>query len=93
MSNKLAFAIAVFATASMSLVVSSDTGSAQGGGIGTGPVGTLCADDIKAHCAALTHGAGAVRDCLEQNRSKVSDACRNALDTTGGGRAMRPQSR
>jgi hypothetical protein len=54
--------------------------------VGTGPVATQCAAEIKQHCANKTHGAGEVRACLEAHKSDVSPACRQALDTTGGGR-------
>ena len=50
-----------------------------------GPVMTQCAAEITQHCADKEHGAGAVRACLEENRTKLSSACQQALDTTGGG--------
>ena len=52
----------------------------------TGPVMEACNDDIANYCADKVHGNGEIRDCLEENRDKVSDACKTALDTTGGGR-------
>lgn len=94
MSKHLAIALVAFAI-SWSVVAGPVTawaqgaGGAAGGGAGTGPVGTICEKDIKAYCAGLQHGAGAVRSCLEENRSKVSPDCRAALDTTGGGRMAR----
>ncbi len=51
-----------------------------------GPVATACADEITKFCADKEHGQGEVRACLEANKDKVSDACKTALDTTGGGR-------
>jgi hypothetical protein len=85
MSKPLAIAFAIFAATSWTSLVGSSA-LAQGGGVGTGPVGTICDKDIKTYCSDLKHGAGAVRSCLEENRAKVSQDCRTALDTTGGGR-------
>jgi hypothetical protein len=50
-----------------------------------GPVATSCTNDIAKLCAGKPHD-GSVRICLETNCAKVSSACKNALDTTGGGR-------
>jgi len=50
-----------------------------------GPVMTQCASEIAQYCADKDHGAGAVRACLEENRTKLSSSCQQALDTTGGG--------
>jgi hypothetical protein len=86
MSKPLAIAFAILAATSWSSLAGSVSALAQGGGVGTGPVGTICDKDIKTYCADLKHGAGAVRSCLEENRAKVSQDCRTALDTTGGGR-------
>ena len=52
----------------------------------SGPVATKCAKDIQAYCAGKGHGSRQTRTCLEANRDKVSAECRQALDTTGGGR-------
>jgi hypothetical protein len=86
MSKPFAIAFAILAATSWSSLASAQ---AQGGGVGNGPVGTICDKDIKTYCADLKHGAGAVRSCLEENRAKVSQDCRAALDTTGGGRMAR----
>ena len=53
---------------------------------GTGPVAAACQQDIEKLCSGKEHGAGAVRDCLESNKAKVSAACATALNSTGGGR-------
>ena len=58
----------------------------RGQGMGTGPVATACKAEIADKCAGKQHGNRAVRACLEANRSSLSDACKTALDTTGGGR-------
>ncbi|NNJ76665.1 MAG: hypothetical protein HKP56_16075 [Anderseniella sp.] len=50
-----------------------------------GPVMSQCASEIAQYCADKDHGAGAVRTCLEENRTNLSSSCRQALDTTGGG--------
>lgn len=55
----------------------------------TGPVAKACAADIQKLCPNKGHGQGQTRQCLEDNRDKVSAACRQALDTTGGGRGRR----
>lgn len=55
---------------------------------GGGPVGRSCADDLAAHCAGVPHGGMKARNCLEENRARLSAACRRALDTTGGGRGL-----
>ena len=54
-----------------------------------GPVATACKDDIAKLCANLPHN-GSVRACLTKHESEVSPACKQALNTTGGGR-MRKQ--
>ena len=54
----------------------------------SGPVATACKDDIPQFCAGKEHGPPehAVRTCLEANKDKVSAVCKEALETTGGGR-------
>jgi cysteine rich repeat protein len=52
----------------------------------TGPVATMCKDDIAKYCAGKTHGDREVRACLEANKAKVSADCKTALETTGGGK-------
>lgn len=61
-------------------------GSAASAFAQPGPVAIACKDDIPKHCAGKEHGQGEVRACLEANKDKVSNACREALETTGGGR-------
>jgi hypothetical protein len=53
-----------------------------------GPVAgaCACANEIEKYCKGLPHVNRAVRNCLEKNRDKASDSCRQALDTTGPGR-------
>jgi hypothetical protein len=64
------------------------TAAAAQGGTGSGPVAAACQADIAKYCAGKEHGNRAVRTCLEENRDKVTEACRTALDTTGGGRGQ-----
>lgn len=70
--------------AALGLFAAIDAAAAQGAG--TGPVATQCAADIKQYCATETHGAGAVRACLEAQKSNLTAQCQKALETTGGGR-------
>ncbi|MDE2029975.1 MAG: hypothetical protein KGI97_05350 [Alphaproteobacteria bacterium] len=53
---------------------------------GTGPVATQCAAEIKQFCASKKHGTGDVRTCLEAQKTGLSEQCKKALETTGGGR-------
>ena len=55
-------------------------------GPGMGPVARLCMTEIAQHCAGIEHGTGLVRECLEKERSKLSEGCTVALDNTGWGR-------
>lgn len=64
-----------------------DAASAQ-----RGPVAAQCAMDINQHCAGLRHRGGAVRRCLEDHFSDLSQTCRAALEMTGGGRGQAAMS-
>jgi hypothetical protein len=87
MSTKRAYLFAVIAASALALA---GTAIAQQGRSqpGQGPVAANCAEDIATYCPNTQHGDRSARSCLERNRSKVSAACRNALDTTGGGRGQ-----
>ena len=52
----------------------------------TGPIASQCSADIAKYCADKKHYGGAVRACLEDHKSSVSDACSQALDTMGSGK-------
>ena len=52
----------------------------------SGPVATACKTDIARYCAGKGHGNRQTRTCLETNKAKVSDGCKTALETTGGGK-------
>ena len=69
--------------ATLAVTVSAGAALAQQG---TGPVVSACADDIAKYCAGKSHQNREARTCLETNKSKVSAACKTALDTTGGGK-------
>ncbi len=71
-----------------SLLIVDGTAWAQPG-TGKGPVAKQCASEIEKYCAGLKHGHRAVRTCLEHNRDNLSAECKQALDTTGGGRGVR----
>ena len=66
-------------------------GPAMAQGNGTGPVAKQCASDIQKFCPDKQHGHGEVRACLESNKDKVTPACKEALETTGGGRGKYQQ--
>uniref|UniRef100_Q07Q79 Uncharacterized protein n=1 Tax=Rhodopseudomonas palustris (strain BisA53) TaxID=316055 RepID=Q07Q79_RHOP5 len=85
MSKTLSITTALFAVLSIAAI---EPAMAQGRGYGYGPVGTVCARDIAAHCSGYSHGNRGVRMCLERRRSQLSGACKSALDNTGGGRGM-----
>ena len=72
--------------AAFSLVSTAGAALAQQG---AGPVATACADDIAKLCAGKSHQNREARTCLEANKSKVSAACKTALDTTGGGKGKK----
>ena len=72
--SKLLYAIALSAIG-ISAVLAQD-----------GPVATACRDDLAKYCAGKNHVTREARTCLEDNKAKVSDACKTALNTTGGGR-------
>jgi len=52
----------------------------------TGPVATACSKEITEYCAKAGHGNAQTRNCLQKHRKQLSSACRDTLDTTGGGR-------
>jgi hypothetical protein len=67
--------------AAAAFLTTAATASAQ-----RGPVASACAEDIQTYCKGLPHMNRAVRNCLEANKAKVADSCRQTLDTTGPGR-------
>ena len=78
--------IVILSAMSALVAVTAASAETRGRRDGTGPVGVACQADIEQVCKGLSHGAGAVRKCLEANKSKVSKACAAALDGTGRGR-------
>ena len=45
----------------------------------SGAVRAACAGDIRAYCAGVRHGGGRIVRCMNENRGKLSKACRNAI--------------
>jgi hypothetical protein len=54
-------------------------------GRGTGPVATLCMNDIAKFCPEVEHAFGQVRMCLSSHKSELGEACVIALENTGPG--------
>lgn len=78
--------ISATALAAMIVIVSvASPGISVAQPAGPGPVSRVCSSDIQKFCRGLRHGRAEVRSCLEDNRNRVSPACRRALDATGGG--------
>lgn len=42
-------------------------------------VKTDCAPDVKSYCAGIEPKGGKLRDCMAQNRAKLSNACKLAV--------------
>jgi hypothetical protein len=53
-----------------------------------GPAATACKCDIALHCARKRYQNREVRNCLEANKSKVFDACKIGLRSTGLGKGI-----
>lgn len=51
-----------------------------------GPVASACAVEMEKLCAGKSHVQREMRNCLEDNKDKVSAACKTALETTGPGK-------
>lgn len=51
-----------------------------------GVVATSCKAEIEKYCADKEHGSGDVRACLNSKKEQLSDACKQALETTGPGK-------
>ena len=54
----------------------------------TGPVAEACNEDMAKYCADKSHDNGEMRACLDENIDKVTEACKTALETTGGGQGQ-----
>ena len=50
-----------------------------------GPVASSCRQEIQKLCPNVPHGHGQVRQCLGTHKNELSEGCKNALNTTGGG--------
>lgn len=42
-------------------------------------VRTACADDVKSYCKGIEPKGGKLRDCMAENRTKLSNACKLAV--------------
>lgn len=51
-----------------------------------GVVAISCKAEIEKHCADKEHGSGDVRACLNSKKEQLSEACKQALETTGPGK-------
>ena len=84
------YALIAAAVVALSTGVSAQQGQGRGqegrGQPGQGPVALHCGEDLAKLCPGVEHGNRAGRTCLETNIKSVSADCRNALNTTGGGR-------
>lgn len=73
----------IFAIAALSVMGISGAAVAK-----EGPVATACKEEIAKYCEGKEHGKGEVRDCLEAQKENLSEGCKTALETTGGGKGM-----
>lgn len=42
-----------------------------------------CSDDLKKYCASVPAGEGRLLECVDKNRDKVSDRCKQAFKDVG----------
>lgn len=42
-------------------------------------VKTACADDVKSYCKSVEPKGGKLRDCMAENRAKLSNTCKLAV--------------
>jgi hypothetical protein len=54
-------------------------------GRGTGPVATLCMNEIAKFCPEVEHAFGKVRICLSSHKGELGEGCVIALENTGPG--------
>jgi hypothetical protein len=52
---------------------------AQSAALPPAAVRAACAGDIRAYCAGVQPGGGRIVRCMNENRGKLSEACRNAI--------------
>jgi hypothetical protein len=46
-------------------------------------VANECRDDLKTYCAEVKPGEGRLLDCMEKNKEKLSERCKQAISDTG----------
>lgn len=51
---------------------------------------SACPSDYRSYCASVPPGGMPALNCLQQNVSKLSDACRTAVQAVGGSAAAAP---
>lgn len=51
---------------------------------------SACPADYRSYCASVPPGGKAALDCLQQNATKLSDACRSAVQAAGSSAAAAP---
>jgi hypothetical protein len=54
-------------------------------GRGTGPVATLCMNEIAKFCPEVEHAFGKVRMCLASHKGELGEGCVTALENSGPG--------
>jgi hypothetical protein len=52
-------------------------------GRGTGPVATLCMNEISKFCPEVEHAFGQVRNCLNAHSGELGEVCTIAIENTG----------
>jgi hypothetical protein len=52
-------------------------------GRGTGPVATLCMNEIRKFCPEVEHAFGQLRNCLNVHSGELGEVCTIAIENTG----------
>lgn len=50
-----------------------------GVGVARAEIRTACADDVKSYCKGIEPKGGKLRDCMAENRAKLSNTCKLAV--------------
>lgn len=50
-----------------------------GAGVARADIRTACADDVKSYCKGIEPKGGKLRDCMAENRAKLSNTCKLAV--------------
>jgi hypothetical protein len=54
-------------------------GTAQAAETSRQAIRQACADDVRALCAGVIPGGGRIKQCIVENRDRLSDGCKSAL--------------